>query len=347
MQHQDTVPLVQTTRGVLVETVHRGAVAVVNTTGQILYAAGNPELKTFMRSASKPFQLLPTIEAGAIEKYDLQANEISVMCASHSGEDYHLQAVRSILRKIGLSEESLQSGPHLPGHLPTQRAMIKQDRQPCAIHSNCSGKHVGMLALCQLKGFPIDGYLELGHPAQQLILKTLAEMADTDPSEIDIGIDGCGVPTFALPIWRIGVLFACLADANPEHPHRRQQVLAQIRDAMMTEPKYMSGSGRFCAEMMTQLPGEVVMKSGAAGVYGLGLVRSGIGLAVKVENGQGEPRQTTVLETLRQLKTLGSISIRGETEALWRKFCPSIRNFHRQKVGKTELTFQLQPISVI
>ena len=99
MQHQDTIPLVQITRGALVETVHRGAVAVVNTTGQILYAAGNPELKTFMRSASKPFQLLPTIEAGAIEKYDLQANEISVMCASHSGEDYHLQAVRSILQK--------------------------------------------------------------------------------------------------------------------------------------------------------------------------------------------------------------------------------------------------------
>ncbi len=346
MQYKDTVPLVEQTRGSVVETVHRGAVAVVSADGQMLYSAGNPELKTFLRSSAKPFQLLPTIEAGAIETYDLQADEISVMCASHSGEDYHLQTVRQILSKIGLTESALESGAHLPAHLPSQRFMIQRDQKPTAIHSNCSGKHAGILALCKLKGFPTTGYLNQFHPVQQLIKQTLSEVAEVELSDVDIAVDGCGVPTFALPIWRIGLLFARLATA-PVDGTFRQKALAKIRHAMITKPEYMSGTGQFSAEMMRQYPNQIVMKSGAAGVYGLGLGEVGFGLGLKVETGAGKPREITILETLRQLSQSKSITmpshLRQEFSDLIGK--KSIYNFHQKKVGQTYPVFQLQPIT--
>ena len=290
---------------------------------------------------------MPTIEAGAIETYDLQADEISVMCASHSGEDYHLQTVRQILSKIGLTESDLESGAHLPAHLPSQRVMIQRDQKPTAIHSNCSGKHVGILALCKLKNFPTAGYLNQFHPVQQLIKQTLLEVAEVELSDVDIAVDGCGVPTFALPIWRIGLLFARLATA-PVDGTFRQKALAKIRHAMITKPEYMSGTGQFCAKMMRQYPNQIVMKSGAAGVYGLGLgkVGFGLGLGLKVETGAGEPREITILETLRQLSsksiTMPSHLRQEFSDLIGKK---SIYNFHQKKVGQTYPVFQLQPIT--
>ena len=329
MHSNDTVPLIEITRGEIVETIHRGAIAIVDTQGAIQYAAGNSELTTYMRSAAKPFQLLLTIEADAIGKFNLTQAEVSVMCASHSGEDYHLEAVRSILRKIGLTEDALQCGPHLPGHGPTQREMIKRDEGPSAIHSNCSGKHTGMLTLCQIKGFPIEGYLNPMHPAQQLILQTIAEVADMGASEIGISIDGCGVPTFALPIEKIGLLFSRLADPSL-FSSKRQNALNHIREAMMAYPKYMSGSGRFCAALMSEFPGKVVLKSGAAGVYGVGLPDHNLGIGLKIENGLGEPRVAAVLAVLKELELLPKAGL----DRLWKQFCPPVRNYRKQIVGE-------------
>ncbi|MCH8290796.1 asparaginase [Candidatus Poribacteria bacterium] len=336
MHSNDTVPLIEITRGEIVETIHRGAIAVVDTQGTIQYAAGNSELTTYMRSAAKPFQLLLTIEADAIEKFNLTQAEVSVMCASHSGEDYHLEAVRSILRKIGLTEDALQCGPHLPGHTPTQREMIKRDEDPIAIHSNCSGKHTGMLTLCQIKGFPIEGYLNPTHPVQQLILQTIAEVADMESGEIGIGIDGCGVPTFALPIEKIGLLFSRLGDPSL-FSSKRQNALNHIREAMMAYPKYMSGSGRFCAALMSEFPGRVVLKSGAAGVYGVGLPEHHLGIGLKIENGLGEPRYAAVLAILKQLELLPKAGL----DRLWKQFCPPVRNYRKQIVGEIRPTFKL------
>ena len=343
MQHRYTVPLVEKTRGELVETVHRGVITIVSSDGEIRYSVGNPDFKTFLRSSAKPFQLLPTIESGAIKAYDLQDNEIAVMCSSHGGEEYHLRSVRQILSKIGLDESALDSGIHPPSDLSSHEAMIRKGQKPTAIHSNCSGKHAGILALCQLKGFSTIGYTDQSHPAQQLIKQTLSELAEAELSDADIAIDGCGVPTFALPVWRIGLLFAKFATASTGGTNR-QKALARIRDSMIKKPTYVSGSNRFCAKLTRHYPNQLVMKSGAEGVYGLGLAETGLGLGMKIETGVSEPREISILETLRQLSQFDSISM---SSYLRQSFgCLSgqkpIYNFHKQNVGRTYPVFQLR-----
>jgi L-asparaginase II len=338
MYPTDTTPLIETTRGEIAETIHRGAIAIVDTRGNLKYSAGNPKLKTYMRSTAKPFQLLRTIESGAIEKFNLTQAEVSVMCASHSGEPYHLEAVRSILGKIGLTEDALQCGPHLPGHVPTQRQMIQRGESAMPIHSNCSGKHTGMLTLCQLNGFPIDGYLSPTHPVQKLVIQTLAEVADMEVNEIGVSIDGCGVPTFALPIQNFGVLFSRLGDPS-NLPPKRQTALNKIREAMTTHPKYMSGTGRFCAALMERFPGQVVLKSGAAGAYGVGLPEHGLGIGLKVEDGLAEPRYATVLSILRRLELLPKDGL----DELWNRFCPPVRNYRKEVVGEIRPVFEFAP----
>ncbi len=336
MRPTDTTPLIEITRGDIVETIHRGAVAVVDTRGNLRYAAGNPKMVTYLRSTAKPFQLLATIEAGAIEKFNLMPAEVSVMCASHSGEDYHLEAVRRTLHRIGLTEDALQCGPHLPGHGPTQVAMLKRGEEPSAIHSNCSGKHTGMLTLCRIKGFPIDDYLNPTHPAQQLILQTIAAVADMEVGEIGISIDGCGAPVHALPVEKLALIYARLADPSLLPP-QRQVALNHIRKAMMAYPRYMSGSGQFPAALMTQFPGRVVTKSGAAGAYGVGLPEHQLGIGLKIEDGLGEPRHAAVLAALNQLELLPQEGLDG----LWREFCPPVTNYRKQIVGEIRSVFNL------
>jgi len=343
MQYRDTVPLVEKTRGELVETVHRGVIAIVSPDGEIRYSAGDPEFKTFLRSSAKPFQLLPTIEAGAIKAYDLQDHEIAVMCSSHSGEEYHLDAVRQILSKIGLDESALDSGVHPPSDVSSHETLIRKGQKPTAIHSNCSGKHAGILTLCQLKGFSTLSYLDQSHPAQQLIRQTLSELAEVELSDADVAIDGCGVPTFALPVWRIGLLFAKFSTASINGTNR-QQALAQIRNSMTKKPMYVSGSNRFCAKLTRHYPNQLVMKSGAEGVYGLGLAETSLGLGMKIETGASEPREISILETLRQLSQCESISMSSYLRQSFGRLSGQkpIYNFHNQNVGRTYPVFQLR-----
>ena len=337
MHSLDTVPLIEINRGTITETIHRGAIAVVNTKGNLQCAAGNPKLVTFMRSAAKPFQLLSTLESQAIKEFNLDPSEISVMCASHSGEDYHLTLVRQILKKIGLTEGALQCGPHFPGHTPTQHKMIRNCQQPTAIHSNCSGKHTGMLMGCKIKGFPIERYLDLSHPIQQGILHTLEEVGNISANDIGIAIDGCGVPTFALPIDKIALLFSRLADPILITKTQRQKGLNNIRDAMIAHPEKMSGSGRFCAALMKYFPKQIVLKSGAAGVYGIGLPNQGLGIGLKIENGLGEPRYAAVLTALRKLDILPQDGL----DQLWHQFCPPVKNYRQKIVGSVQPVFEL------
>ena len=337
MRSLDTIPLIETTRGAITETIHRGAIAVVDTKGNLKHAAGNPKLVTFMRSAAKPFQLLPTLESPAIEDFNLKLSEISIMCASHSGEDYHLESVRQILKKTGFTEEALQCGPHFPGHTPTQHNMIRNYQQPTAIHSNCSGKHTGMLIGCKLKGFPIERYLDLSHPIQQEILHTLEKVSGTPSNNIETAIDGCGVPTFALPIEKIALLFSRLADPVLITNPNRQKGLKNIRNAMISHPHNMSGSGRFCAALMKIFPNQIVLKSVAAGVYGIGLPNQGLGIGLKIENGLGEPRYATVLTVLKKLNILPPDGL----DQLWHQFCPPVRNHRQQTVGNIHPVFEL------
>jgi L-asparaginase II len=331
--------LVHVIRGGLVESIHRGDLAVVDWQGNLLFSVGEPRDKvTFIRSSSKPIQALTVVESGATEHFGLSEAEIAVMCASHGGEEEHVDTVRSILGKIGLSEEALQCGTHLPSHKPTGEAMVKAGLTPTEIHCNCSGKHSGMLTLCRYMGWDIDGYTELSHPVQQAMLQKMARFADIPAEDIVIGTDGCGVPVFGLSIYHMAKSFASLANPSELNAGEQKAALTVTR-AMMKHPFNVAGSGRICTDLMKAAGGRVFAKSGAEGVYCAGVPELGIGIALKAEDGNGARCSApSVVEALRQLGVLNpDMLMKLKDQAN-----PTLYNHRKQVIGEVKAVFTLE-----
>jgi L-asparaginase II len=331
MQPSDTLPLVALTRGGVNELLYRGAYVVVTNRGETVHAYGNPHLVTFLRSSAKPFQALPLIERGAASRFGLATSEIAVAAASHSGESVHVETVRALLGKADVPETALQCGAHLPLEQESAYALIRRNALPTAIHSNCSGKHAGMLVAAKTAGEPLDTYLDYDHPLQKRILDGLAGLAETPVTEIPVSRDGCGAPIFALPLERLALLFAKLASPVGMAPERAN-ALRTICSAMMAHPYLVAGRGRLDARLMESRPGKVVVKSGAAGVYGVGLPELGLGIALKVEDGDGVTRCATAIQALRRVA--GEHIGHDVLDALWSEFCPVQRNLRGELVGE-------------
>ncbi|MGH2668798.1 MAG: asparaginase, partial [bacterium] len=202
------VPLMEVWRGETVESVHYGAIAVVDAAGRMVAAAGDPGETTYLRSAAKPAQALPLLESGAAERFGLDDRDIAVIIGSHGGEPFHLDAVRSILRKIGLEDAALQCGAHAPYHRPSARALRAAGASPTALHNNCSGKHAGMLALAVHLGAPVASYLDPDHPVQILIRARIETLAGLPAGGARTAVDGCSAPTFAMPLRSAARLYA-------------------------------------------------------------------------------------------------------------------------------------------
>ncbi len=195
------LPFFEVTRGRIVESIHYGAAAVVDSTGKILYSYGDPQSVTFLRSSAKPFQALPFFERGGPQHFGLTPKEQALICASHEGSDEHVRTVEAIQAKVGIKESDLQCGVHMPGEAVAYKALIARGEKPTPNRNNCSGKHSGMLACAKMRGLPLDTYLQLDHPIQQEILATLSQMSDYPRERIEVGIDGCSAPNCALPLY--------------------------------------------------------------------------------------------------------------------------------------------------
>ena len=268
--------LVELTRGPLVESVHFGALAVVDARGNLVAHAGDPDLVANLRSSSKPFQALPLVEAGGVERFGITDQELALMCASHSGTDEHVRVLKSIHEKTGVRETDLQCGVHPAGDGPTERAMLLRGEEPTPIRHNCSGKHTGMLAQAILNQEPIETYLSNDHPIQKTIRRTFAEMMDMQPEELLIGIDGCSAPTFAAPLQRAAFAYARLCDPSAL-PEKRCQALRHIYTAMTRYPEMVAGSNKFDTLLMQAGRGKIVSKGGAEGYQGIGLAPGAAG----------------------------------------------------------------------
>lgn len=338
--------LLEMTRGPLVENRFRGSIAVVDGTGHRLLVAGDPEMVTYWRSAAKPIQAMALIETGAAERFGFRSEHLALFAASHNGEPVHTAGVAEALQLAGIGQEALQCGIHAP----FDRETAQNTPEPSAIHNNCSGKHTGMLALAQHLGLPLENYLDPASPLQQRILATVAEAVEMEPGAIAIGVDGCGVPVFGLPISRMAMAYARLAQpdlmpADLVEPARR------FRDAMRAHPYLVAGRKRICTALMTSLP--VVAKSGADGVYSVGLleeaverspilqamgVKGAVGITIKMESGAGRERDLVIVEVLNQLGLLGE----AESTALgfWRP--GPIKNHAGREIGQIRLTVDLQ-----
>lgn len=349
-------PVLNVWRGPVLECVHFGAIAVVDANGKLRHRYGDPQLVTYLRSTAKPFQALPFVEAGGVEKFNLTEKELAILCASHDGTDEHVDTLQGIQKKVGIQESELQCGTHPPFSRSTQKQLIQAGEEPTQNRHNCSGKHTGMLSFATLLGADKQTYLELDHPVQKAILKTFSEMVDVPLSDIPLGIDGCSAPVFAAPLLNSALGFARLAD--PSHlPEGRAAACRKITRAMMAHPEMIAGPGGFDTTLMQVGNGKLFAKSGAEGFLGIGLLpgASGpsspaLGIAIKIMDGdtggnfrlkadtyEGRVRPIVAVEVLRQLGALDEkqleemASFDARPQYNWRKL----------EVGRFEPAFKL------
>jgi L-asparaginase II len=330
-------PLVQFTRGSIVESVHYGSVAVVDSGGRLVAWAGEPERVTTLRSAAKPFQAMAAIEAGAAARISMTSSEIAIVAGSHSGEPRHVQTVSSMLARAGLAVEDLQTGTHPPFHEPTRAALERAGQAPTPLHHNCSGKHCGMLCACVSRNWDARTYFRPDHPLQRQSLRLLAEMADFPEREIAVGIDGCGVPSFALPLRAFARAFASLAAAPPSHDEAGRLV----REAMLSHPEMVAGERRFDTDLIQTAERRLVAKGGAEGCHGTTVLERQWGVAVKIEDGGPRAVAIVVVEALRQIGALTAEHI----GTLGRHARPPVRNYRDEFVGMARPIFDLRTAS--
>jgi L-asparaginase II len=294
------LPDVEVTRAGLVESVHHVAACAATPRGDVVFADGDVETPVYLRSSAKPFIAAAAIAAGVREAFGLMPAEIAVMSASHSGERFHVEAVASILEKIGMDVSALRCGPHLPYNETAAHELLRSGEAPSALHNNCSGKHAGILALCRAMGSDPATYMELANPAQRAILEFCARLCDDDPGTWPLGVDGCGIPVFATSLRRAATAFARLASLREVAPHDAAAMLV-VRDAMVSYPEYVAGTGEFDTMLMRAGGGDVASKAGAEGVHGVAIIPQGVGFASKVRDGASRARSPVTMAALRAL----------------------------------------------
>ena len=342
---QSYLPLVHATRGDLVESIHWGAIAVVDKFGHLVGSYGNSDLVAYLRSSSKPIQALPFIELGGAEQFDLTDPEISLMCASHRGLDIHVEVLEKLQSKIGVQESDLMCGTHPVTDKLTAEAMLVRGEKPGQNRHNCSGKHTGFLAQAVLRGKTKDNYINLEHPVQELVVKTFSEMSHVPLDEIFIGIDGCSVPVFGVPLRNAGWSFASLCDPSELAP-QRAQACRKITTAMTNAPEMVSGPGQFDTELMKVGRGKIIAKGGAEGYQSIGLLPGAfgsdspaLGIVFKIADGDstGRARPLVGIEILRQLGALDEEQILALSAFDTRP----IQNWRKLDVGLLKPVFQL------
>ena len=316
------------------ESRHVVHVAVVDAKGKVRARSGEGALVPYARSAIKPIQALPVIADGAADRFGLSKQELALCCGSHGGEPRHVEAVTSILRKIGLDEEALACGPHSPWHVPSARMLRQQGREPSRLHNNCSGKHAGMLALARAHGWPTAGYHRDDHPVQLRILRELSDWTHVPADEIATAVDGCGVVTFGVPLNALAGAFARIAAGA----RTGSAAPARIVEAMVRWPEYVGGTERLCTRLMRIADGRIFAKVGAEGVYCAGIPGAELGIALKVEDGATRAAEPALLGVLRSLALLSDEDMAGLV--VWAE--PDITNTRGERVGAIRANIQLE-----
>lgn len=303
--------LTEVSRGPLVESYHRGDVVLVKRSGEILASVGNPHKVTYIRSAGKPLQALNVFLSGAAERYGFTDAEISIMCASHYGEDFHRATIDGILKKLGLPMGALHCGSTYSIKGEYAREQVAGHVQLLPSNNDCSGKHTGMLASCLMKGYSLEDYTEETHGVQRDILNVVADICGMAPEDIVLGIDGCSVPVHGLPLYNMALGYARLSNPEGLAPEVAQ-ACRRIFNAMNLHPEMVAGTEGFCTELMRHTNGKLVGKLGAEGVYCIGFRGRDMGLAIKIEDGNySRALNPAVMRCLEDLGVLTSEEIKA------------------------------------
>lgn len=287
------------TRGDAVESRHRVAAAVV-ADGRLIGSAGDPALLTYWRSSAKPFQALPFVSSGRFDSLAWGDDELAIACASHGGEPEHVAIVERMLQDIGLEEGDLACGVQDPLSQRGARLLRESGGRPTRLHNNCSGKHAAMMAFAHRSGWPTEGYERADHPVQRAILRTIADWTDVPQEQVMVAVDGCGVPVFALPLEAMARAYARLACAVASQRETPQR----IAGAMLSNPFLVGGTDRFDTVLMEESDGRILCKVGAEGVHCAAILDTGMGVALKVEDGAPRAQYPALLALLQQLEAL-------------------------------------------
>ncbi len=310
---------IESHRGSVLESRHRVHVAVVDASGKLVAQAGDSAYRTFWRSAAKPFQALPLVEDGVVQRFGLTRQDLALACASHSSEPGQVALVREFLQRAQCSERDLMCGAHRPLADAVAKDYETRGVRLTAVYSNCSGKHTGMLALAKHHGWPTEFYARVEHPVQQRCLKSVSAYTDVRAKDIGVAVDGCGVACFALPLRNMALAYTRIPSA--------------ILEAMVVHPELIAGEGRPCTEMMRAHPGRVVAKVGAEGVYSASLIREELGVTLKVEDGH------SLASALAIAAVLAELGLQPQPAGLLKK---SITNSRGETVGEMRVNGGLE-----
>ena len=292
-------PVVATvTRAGRVESIHRGFGAVADPEGNVVASFGDAEAPVYWRSAAKPFQIMPFLEGGGAAAFSLSASEVALACASHDGEPLHVETARGMLEKGNFSEGDLRCGAHAPYDDASAAELLRAGRPFTQLHNNCSGKHAAMLLACRLFGFDPKSYDAPDHPLQKRIKERIAFYSMFPEEKIEIGVDGCSLPVFRLPISRLATAYARLLapEPLPSEPAAAFSARREAAGAMTGNPFFVSGTRQFTTRFLEAGGGRWIGKEGAEGVYAIGVASPARGIAFKIDDGGGRARYALAMD---------------------------------------------------
>ena len=351
-----TLPvLAEVRRGAIVESVHHGALVILEPDGTVIAQLGDADLSTSTRSTIKPIQAIPFLTSGAADHFRMTEPELAIACASHEGEPLHTETVAAMLARLGLDESALRCGAHPPYHEETARALQRQGLPYTQLHNNCSGKHTGMLATAKHRGLPLDDYLANDHPIQREILRVFSRLGGFR-EDVPKGIDGCSAPTFGVRLRWLALAFARLVNLSSSDPESGSSSLLQeiglepevavaarrIVRAMIAHPEMVGGSERLDTDLLRTARGALICKVGAEAVYSIGILPCarfprGLGIAIKVQDGAYRGLGVAIVETLAQLGILDA----SQQAELARYHKPVMKNHRGLLVGEVIPAFKL------
>ncbi len=318
--------LVEVTRGPQVESQHAGSAVVVDAAGAIVFAAGDVDQAVYPRSAVKALLALPLVETGAADRLGLTEAEIALACSSHSGEEIHVATALSMLGKAGRDAACLECGVQWPSNAAATQRLAASGARATALHNNCSGKHSGFICLACDRGEDPAGYIRPDHPTMREVTAALADMTGARLDDGNRAIDGCSIPTYAIPLRALALAFARFGAAAGLAP-ARAAATQRIRAAVTANPMLVAGTGRFDTRIMEALGARVFSKGGAEGAYCAAIPELGLGLAVKCADGAGRAAQVATAALIGHFLQLADHPVIAELTR------PVLKNWNGFEIG--------------
>lgn len=333
--------LVEHSRGGIPESFHRGVICVVDAEGKIISSVGDVKQVCFPRSALKYFQHIPLLLSGAFDHFGFTLKDLALMCGSHNGESMHTLGASHILNNIGMDASALQCGSQPPTLKADFTALIREGKEPNALHNNCSGKHAGFLAYCKFKGLSTDNYLDPAHELHKEIKRITALFCEMNEDELILGTDGCSAPIFAMPVYNQAVAYKNLVSPEKFGPEIAE-ACHKIVKAVADYPEMIAGTKRYCTDLIAASKGKIIGKTGADGVYSIAIPEKKWGICIKIDDGKMGPQYNVAQALLEHLQLLGT----EEAQQLTTYLETDIRNWSGIKTGSTHVTPIIQSLNI-